>query len=81
MRFDLVVVGATPGGISCAVAAARAGLTVLLTNWNEHPGGFFVNGGSILDTIYEGNRAPLFTEFVERVREFNREKFGADSDQ
>ena len=79
MRFDLVVVGATPGGISCAVAAARAGLTVLLTNWNEHPGGFFVNGGSILDTIYEGNRAPLFTEFVERVREFNREKFGADS--
>ena len=35
-QFDLVVVGATPGGIACAVRAAREGLSVLLTNWNAH---------------------------------------------
>ena len=80
-RYDLVVVGATPGGIACAVRAARDGLTVLLTCWNDHPGGFFVNGGAILDTLYEGDRAPLFTEFVERIQQYNLEKYGAESEQ
>ena len=79
--YDLVVVGATPGGIACAVRAARDGLTVLLTCWNDHPGGFFVNGGGVLDTLYEGNRAPLFAEFVERVRRYNLEKYGAASER
>ena len=79
-RFDLVVIGATPGGIACAVRAAREGLTVLLTNWNDHPGGFFVNGGRIQDTLYEGDRAPLYTEFVDRVRQYNLEKYGEESE-
>ena len=30
--FDLVVAGATPGGIACAIRGARQGLRVLLTN-------------------------------------------------
>ena len=30
--FDIVVYGATPGGIACALRAAREGLTTLLVN-------------------------------------------------
>ena len=37
--FDLVVVGGTPGGIACAVRAAREGLTVLLVSRTRHLGG------------------------------------------
>jgi len=37
-NFDVLVVGATPGGIVFAVRSAREGLSVLLTNWNNHPG-------------------------------------------
>jgi hypothetical protein len=80
-EYDLVVVGATPGGIACAVRAAREGLSVLLTNWNAHPGAFFVNGGNILDTLYEGDRSPLLTEFLNLNREFNHDRYGEDSVQ
>lgn len=37
--YDLVVVGGTPGGIACAVRAAREGLSVLLVNRHDHLGG------------------------------------------
>jgi hypothetical protein len=37
--YDLVVIGATPGGIACAVRAAREGLSVLLVQHNRHIGG------------------------------------------
>lgn len=39
-NFDVLVVGATPGGLVFALRSAREGLSVLLTNWNNHPGGF-----------------------------------------
>ena len=54
---------------------------MLLTCWNAHPGGFFVNGGNIFDTLYEGNRAPLVTEFTTLNRQYNREHYGEESNQ
>lgn len=48
---------------------------MLLTCWNAHPGGFFVNGGNKVDTLYEGNRAPLVTEFLTLNRQYNREQW------
>jgi len=42
--YDLVVIGATPGGIACAVRAAREGLSVLLVQHNRHIGGMLING-------------------------------------
>jgi len=80
-KYDIAIIGATPGGITCAVRAAREGLSVLLTCWNAHPGGFFVNGGNFFDTLYEGNRAPLVAEFLTLNREYNREYYGEESDQ
>lgn len=38
-RFDLVVVGAGPAGLSAAIEAARRGLEVVVFDENEKPGG------------------------------------------
>lgn len=38
-RFDLIVVGAGPAGLSAAVEAARLGLKVIVFDENEKPGG------------------------------------------
>jgi len=42
--YGLVVIGGTPGGIACAVRAAREGLSVLLVNHTQHLGGFVTSG-------------------------------------
>jgi hypothetical protein len=80
-EFDLVVVGATPGGIACAVRAAREGLRVLLTQYNRHIGGLWSNGLGAIDTQYAGRRAPLYTEFCDRILARYRERYGRDSAQ
>ena len=43
-EYDLIVVGGTPGGIACAVRAAREGLSVLLVNRHAHLGGMLSAG-------------------------------------
>lgn len=65
--FDLVVVGATPGGIACAVRAAREGCSVLLVQHNGHIGGMMTNGLMQWDALYGGRRAPLFTELLHKI--------------
>ena len=39
LAYDVVVVGAGPAGLSAAVEASTHGLTVLLADENESPGG------------------------------------------
>ncbi|UGY94831.1 FAD-dependent oxidoreductase [Streptomyces gobiensis] len=41
MTYDLLVIGAGPAGLSAAVAAARAGLRVAVTDAGARPGGQF----------------------------------------
>ena len=53
-EFDVLVVGATPGGIACAIRAAREGLKVLLTQYNHHIGGLWSNGLGAIDAHYAG---------------------------
>ncbi|MCC6156311.1 MAG: FAD-dependent oxidoreductase, partial [Candidatus Hydrogenedentes bacterium] len=43
-RFDVVVIGATPGGIAAAVAAARQGHSVALAEYRTHVGGMSASG-------------------------------------
>lgn len=38
-RYDLIVVGAGPAGLSAAIEAAKSGLTVIVFDENEKPGG------------------------------------------
>jgi hypothetical protein len=80
-HYDLVVYGATPGGIAAAVRAAREGLSVLLVSAREHLGGIFSNGRSLMDTRYHGARAPVYDELRQAVHDYYRSRYGADSEQ
>ncbi len=80
-EFDLIVVGATPGGIACSVRAAREGLQVLLTHYHDHIGGILSSGLSTLDTQFTGRRCNVLSEFCEGVLNHYRKKYGEDSDE
>ncbi len=77
--YDLVVVGATGGGIACAVRAAREGCSVLLVQHNQHIGGMMANGLMQWDALYGGHRSPLFTELLGNIERHYRETFGEGS--
>ena len=79
--FDLVVVEATPGGITMAVRAAREGLRVLLTNHTAHLGGILSSGLGVWDTQWEGKRSPIYDEVRQAIFDHYRTTYGADSSQ
>jgi len=78
-HFELVVLAANPGGIACALRAAREGLRVLLVEASGHVGGMWSSGLQVFDTRYAGHRCPLLTEFTARLEAYYREKSGAGS--
>lgn len=80
-KYDLVVIGGTPGGIACAIRAAREGLTVLLVNHNYHLGGFLTSGAGGWEAPYDGHRSPLFSEILKRTADHYSHKYGPDSPQ
>ena len=77
--FDLVVVGGTPGGIACAVRAAREGLDVLLVNRTRHLGGMMANGLVQWDALYGGRRSPLFSELLRHIEKHYADTYGRNS--
>jgi hypothetical protein len=79
--YDLVVVGGTPGGIACAVRAAREGLDVLLVNRHDHLGGILSSGIGVWDSQFEGRRSPIYDEVRAGIIEYYRTTYGADSQQ
>ncbi len=79
LRYDVVVVGATPGGIAAAVAAARAGNTVGVFEQSAHIGGVVAGG---LTATYYGDRRTIggiSREFFTRVAKHYREEYGSGS--
>lgn len=64
---DVVVYGATPGGIAAAVAAARRGRSVLLAAYEDHIGGIVSNGLTNADIGKRQAVGGLFYEFTRRV--------------
>ncbi len=64
---DLVIYGATPGGIAAAVAAARLGQTVILAAHEDHIGGIVTNGLTNADIGKRQAVGGLFHEFTRRV--------------
>lgn len=77
--YDVVVIGGTPGGIACAVRAAREGLSVLLVQHNRHIGGMLTNGLMQWDALYGGPRSPVFNEYAKMIEDYYREAFGSNS--
>lgn len=79
--YDLIVIGGTPGGIACAVRAAREGLGVLLVQHNKHLGGMLTNGLMQWDALYGGPRSPIFNEYAKSIEDYYRDTYGPDSPQ
>ena len=78
---DVVVVGATPGGIMSAIAAGRMGCSVILLERSSHIGGLPANGLGATDIATRGATGGLFLEFVGRIRNYYLEKYGSGSAQ
>jgi hypothetical protein len=79
--YDLIVVGGTPGGIACAVRAAREGLTVLLVNHTQHLGGFMTSGAGGWEAPSDILRSPLYAEMRSGATEYYRRTYGEGSQQ
>ena len=81
IRTDVLVVGSTPCGISAAITAARAGSRVLLTDQKNHMGGMMTSGLGRTDIGPKNTVGGVFREFVQNIRSYYVEKYGADSQQ
>ena len=79
--YDLVVIGGTPGGIACAVRAAREGLCVLLVNHTQHLGGFMTSGAGGWEAPYDGLRSPIYGEMLANAAAYYRDTYGEGSSQ
>lgn len=79
--YDVVVVGATPGGIMSAIQAARMDQKVLLLERTSHIGGLPANGLGATDIATRGATTGLFTEFTGRIKEYYLSTYGEDSEQ
>lgn len=80
-RFDVVVVGGTPGGCAAAIAAARRGHRAVVLDRSERVGGLPANGLGATDIGTRGATGGLFRTFVDRVRAHYVETYGPDSAQ
>ncbi len=80
-RFDVVVLGATPGGIAAAIAAARQGCSVALLDRWPHIGGLPANGLGATDIHTRGATGGLFTEFTRRIHAHYAQAYGPHSPQ
>lgn len=67
-RFDVVVIGGTPGGIATAITAARLGRRVALVEYHKHFGGMSTSGLGKSDITQREMIQGIFAEFIERVR-------------
>jgi len=79
--YDLVVIGGTPGGIACAVRAAREGLSVLLVNHTQHLGGFVTSGAGGWEAPYDGLRSPIYGEMITGAAHYYAKTYGEESPQ
>lgn len=80
-KYDVVIVGGTPGGIMSAISAARMGQEVLLLERTAYIGGLPANGLGATDISTRGATTGLFTEFTGRIRQHYLDTYGEDSEQ
>ncbi|MBI0397254.1 FAD-dependent oxidoreductase [Cyclobacterium marinum] len=76
---DIAVVGGTPAGIMAAIAAARMGSKVILTEYHSHLGGMTTSGLGKSDIENKEAIAGLFKEFTEKVLQYYIDKYGENS--
>lgn len=82
LHYDVVVVGAGPGGIAASIQAARMGAHVALIEETDWVGGQMTAAG--VGTMDEGNnnqarKSGLYGEFVQRINALYSSKGKSDS--
>ncbi len=78
--FDVVVMGATPGGIAAAITAARLGHSVALVEYHAHLGGMSASGLSGSDIDTREAVGGLFNEFISHSYNYYVARYGANSE-
>ena len=78
---EVVVYGATPGGIAAAIAAAKSGSTVTLVEPGNRIGGLVTSGLSHTDFHSFESLSGSFADFAERVENYYSRTYGAGSQQ
>jgi hypothetical protein len=78
MPYDVVVIGGTPAGIAAAIAAGRAGKTVVLIEQSPVLGGVLSSGVIRLDDLYVESNSGVMEEFRQRVRTYHRTALAED---
>ncbi|NCF89452.1 MAG: FAD-dependent oxidoreductase [Verrucomicrobiaceae bacterium] len=76
--YDVVVVGGTPAGVAAAIAAGRAGKTVILIEQSPVLGGMNASGVIRLDDLYVESNSGVMEEFRQRVKTYHRTKLAED---
>lgn len=80
-KYDLLIFGATPAGITCSIRASRENLKVVLINFFPNIGGMLTNGIGVWDTLYEKGRSPIYDELRQSIFNYYSKKFGHNSSQ
>jgi predicted flavoprotein YhiN len=66
-RYDLLIYGATPAEIACAIRASRENIKVVLINFFLHIGEMLTNGIGVWDTLYERERSPIYNGLSQSI--------------
>ncbi|KPL59233.1 FAD-dependent oxidoreductase [Rossellomorea vietnamensis] len=69
-KSDLIVYGATPAGITCAIQAKKMGLTVAIAEFGRHIGGMTASGLGATDFGAKEAIGGLSREFYKRIGEY-----------
>ncbi|KAH8703796.1 FAD dependent oxidoreductase-domain-containing protein [Talaromyces proteolyticus] len=77
--YDLIILGATPGGISAAISAARLGKNSLILERTRFIGGLPANGLGATDIATRGATGGIFFEFIQRIKQKYVDRFGSES--
>lgn len=79
LKYEIVILGATPGGLAAAITAARLGRKVAVVEAHNHIGGMTASGLGKSDVEQKEFIGGLFREFTERVYQYYRSRFEPDS--
>lgn len=78
---DVLVYGATPGGLAAAISAAKSGSTVTLVEPSNRIGGLVTSGLSHTDFHSFESLSGTFADFAKRVENHYIKTYGPDSQQ
>ncbi|MBX3739642.1 MAG: FAD-dependent oxidoreductase [Akkermansiaceae bacterium] len=78
---DIIIYGATPGGIASAISAAKSGSTVTVVEPGKQVGGLVTSGLSHTDFHSFESLSGSFADFAARVEAHYVKTYGKDSQQ